>query len=360
MSLTALEVLNEYWESVRSFYSPFESGQLSGSSDVYLNEIPGGQYTNLLFQSKQLGLTGRFGEIKRAYKAANLLLGDIPKVTPSSKVVGDLAQFMVAQGLSPEQVVAEAESLSLPSSVIDYFQGGLGVPPGGFPEPMRTNVLKGRSLPDGRSQYDGRPGAELEEYKLDEAMNLLKAAYGSNIRNQDVLSYAMYPSVFKDWQEHSKVYGDMGGVSTDIFLNPMKVGDEVNLELDYGRRFFIKLASMTEPDAGGARQVVFEVNGERWFIKVTDDAALAGSGKGARRPKASAAEPGDVGAPMPGVVVDVRVGVGDIVKEGEPLFALSAMKMEVVIKASKDGSVGSVLVNEGDNVDGDDLLCNIV
>mmetsp|Transcript_73816 Transcript_73816/g.210536 ORF Transcript_73816/g.210536 Transcript_73816/m.210536 type:complete len:1260 (+) Transcript_73816:108-3887(+) len=360
MSLSALEVLNEYWEGVRAFYQPFESGQLTGSSDVYLNEIPGGQYTNLLFQSKQLGLTGRFSEVKKAYKEANLILGDIPKVTPSSKVVGDLAQFMVAQGLSSEEVVAQAESLSLPSSVIDYFQGGLGVPPGGFPEPMRTNTLKGRSLPDGRASYDGRPGAELKDYNLEEAGKLLRDAYGCRISEQDVLSYAMYPQVFKDYSDHKILYGDMGKLPTNIFLNPMKVGEEVLLELDYGRSFFVRLASIGEVDASGARQIVFEVNGERWFIKTTDDKALEDAGGGTRRPKASPAEPGNVGAPMPGVVVDVRVAIGDQVKEGDVIFALSAMKMEVIIKAPRDGKLGSITVNEGDSVEGDDLLANIV
>lgn len=152
----------------------------------------------------------------------------------------------------------------------------------------------------------------------------------------------------------------MGELSTDVFLNPMKVGEEVSLELDYGRRFYVKLASMSDADANGGRECVFEVNGERWFIRVTDDKALESAGAGGRRPKTSPAEPGNVGAPMPGVVVDVKVNVGDKVKEGETLFALSAMKMEVVIKASKDGKVESILVNEGDNVEGDDLLANIV
>ena len=162
LNLSALQYLNRYWEDVRALYLPFESGQLSGSSDVFSHEIPGGQYTNLLFQSKQLGLTGRFAEIKAAYAAANKLLGDIPKVTPSSKVVGDLAQFMVAQRLSPQDVVEQATLLPLPNSVVEYFQGYLGPPPGGFPEPLRSRVLEGRSLPDGRPCFDGRPGAELE------------------------------------------------------------------------------------------------------------------------------------------------------------------------------------------------------
>merc|ERR1719181_381863 len=154
INLDALRPLNRYWEDVRALYAPFESGQLSGSSDVFSHEIPGGQYTNLLFQSKQLGLTGRFAEIKAAYAAANKLLGDIPKVTPSSKVVGDLAQFMVAQRLSPEQVVEQAESLALPDSVVQYFRGEIGQPPGGFPEPITSRVRKGHPMADGKTHFD--------------------------------------------------------------------------------------------------------------------------------------------------------------------------------------------------------------
>ena len=154
IDLDALQLLNRYWEDVRYLYSPFESGQLSGSSDVFSHEIPGGQYTNLLFQSKQLGLSGRFAEIKKAYSQANELLGDIPKVTPSSKVVGDLAQFMVSQGLSPSDVLEQAGNLPLPNSVVEYFQGCLGSPPGGFPEPLRSRVLEGKSLPDEGAHYD--------------------------------------------------------------------------------------------------------------------------------------------------------------------------------------------------------------
>lgn len=162
INLDALRPLNRYWEDVRALYAPFESGQLSGSSDVFSHEIPGGQYTNLLFQSKQLGLSGRFDEIKTAYATANKLLGDIPKVTPSSKVVGDLAQFMVAQGLSGDDLIEQATSLPLPNSVIEYFQGYLGPPPGGFPEPLRSRVLEGRTLPDGSKCFEGRPGVDLD------------------------------------------------------------------------------------------------------------------------------------------------------------------------------------------------------
>ena len=196
LDLQQLSGLNAYWDSVRGMYLPFESGQLAGSSDVYAHEIPGGQYTNLLYQSKQLGLDERWAEIKKKYAQANLLLGDIPKVTPSSKVVGDLAQFMVSSNLEPEDVMASADSLPLPASVVSYFQGAIGVPPGGFPEPLTSKVRKGRSLPDGSAAYEGRPGATMPDYDFAEAKKELVEKYGEfAIDETEVLSHAMYPQV---------------------------------------------------------------------------------------------------------------------------------------------------------------------
>ena len=280
-------------------YLPFESGQLAGSSDVYAHEIPGGQYTNLLYQSKQLGLDERWAEIKRKYAQANLLLGDIPKVTPSSKVVGDLAQFMVSSNLEPEDIMASADSLPLPASVVSYFQGAIGVPPGGFPEPLTSKVRKGRSLPDGSAAYEGRPGATMPDYDFAEAKKELVEKYGEfAIDETEVLSHAMYPQVttearleptrgahappriahtspqppapdlspalptfshpylpypatspapdlspapptflpqvYTEFQAEKKVFGDLGILPTNLYLNPMKVGQEEELYSEAG------------------------------------------------------------------------------------------------------------------------------
>ena len=365
VSLAAIQELNRYWEDVRSLYLPFESGQLSGSSDVYQHEIPGGQYTNLLFQSKQLGLSGRFAEVKKAYREANLLLGDIPKVTPSSKTVGDLAQFMVSQKLSPDDVLERAEKLPLPASVVEYFQGALGVPPFGFPEPLRSRVLAGRPLADGSPCYAGRPGADLKPYDFETAAASLRQAYGeASISDKDVLSHAMYPGVFKDWKTFSAVFGQVSQLPTHVFLNPMEVGDEVAYEDMPGRRTYLKLAGISgiNPQTG-SRDVTFEVNGERWFIATTDDGPADGGSGGAgtavRRPKIDPTATGDVGSPMPGVIVDVKVHTGMKVREGEPLFTLSAMKMETSIKAPRSGTLAKVTVNPGDSVNADDLLASI-
>ena len=353
LGLDSIEPLGTYWDDVRGLYLPFESGQLAGTSDVYVHEIPGGQYTNLLFQSKQLGLSEKWAQIKLAYAQANLLLGDIPKVTPSSKVVGDLAQFMVSQNLTPEQVIEGASTLALPGSVVEFFQGVIGVPPAGFPEPLTSRVRKGRSLPDGTSHYEGRPGADMADYDFEEAEKALVAKYGVGIRPQDVMSHAMYPKVFADWQTFMAVYGEVEVLPTTLFLKPMKEGDEVTLEISKGRQFFIKLVSLPPPSADGIRQVIMELNGERWFVGITDN--FADLGEGARREKATS-DDGSIGSPMPGVIVDVKVKIGDVVAEGEPLVILSAMKMETVLPSPRAGVVTRVLHNAGDQVDPDDLL----
>ena len=343
--------LNTYWENVRQLYAPFESGQLSGSSDVYQHEIPGGQYTNLLFQSQQLGLTEKWPEIKKKYAEANIILGDIPKVTPSSKVVGDLAQFMVAQNLDAESILAQADSLAFPQSVVQYLRGEIGIPPGGFPEPLRTKVLEGRGL----EPIEGRPGASLKDYDFEAAEIKLKSTYGEkNISEKDVLSHALYPDVFIDWKAFESVYGEVGNLPTHIFLNPMEEGTEIELETAVGKTFLIKLLSKGQVKEDGTRVVVFEVNGERWFMPVTDNSLQT---EGSRREKATG--PGAVGSPMPGVIVKMNVKVGDEVKEGEAVASLSAMKMESNIPATATGKISRILVNIGDKVEGDDLIMEI-
>eukprot|EP00980_Cylindrotheca_fusiformis_P006421 scaffold1375_cov137-Cylindrotheca_fusiformis.AAC.10 len=346
-----LGAMNTYWENVRSLYAPFESGQLSGSSDVYQHEIPGGQYTNLLFQSKQLGLTEKWPEIKRKYAQANIILGDIPKVTPSSKVVGDLAQFMVAQNLEPEDILKQADTLAFPDSVVNYLKGDIGIPPGGFPEPLRSKVLRGRGL----DPVEGRPGAFLKDYDFEKERESLEAKYGkSYIDEKDLLSYALYPDVFAKWKEYESVYGDVDMLPTHLFLNPMKVGQEVELDLGPGKSKSVKMVSISDVDEDGSRMVMFLVNGEQIYMSVTDTSVQS---KFAIREKAGA--PGTVGSPMPGVVVSVKVKPGDLIQEGDTVATLSAMKMETSIPATASGTVKRVTVNVGDKVEGDDLLVEI-
>lgn len=369
LDLDVLQVLNQYWESVRHQYLPFEVTELPSAigSSVYKHEIPGGQYTNLLFQSEQLGLSGRFAEVKEAYKEANLAMGDIPKVTPSSKAVGDLAQFMIQIKLTPAELVENAATLPLPNSVVQYFQGALGPPPGGFPEPLRTNVIKGRSLADGSQYFTGRPGAVLPPYDFEAAETLLKEAYGdARITFRDVLSHALYPNVFKGWMAWEKEYGAIDELPTNVFLRPLKPGDEVMVSVGPGKDYYIRLAHIDNYDEDtGTRSVTLEVNGERWYISTPDTVtpdqetrAAGGGGKMNRREKADPTNKGSIGCPMPGVIVNVNVAEGDKVEKGHTLFKLSAMKMETEIKAPIAGIVKRLLV-KGGTVEGNDLLCEI-
>ena len=328
------------------------------------------QYTNLLFQSKQLGLSGRFAEVKKAYQMANTMLGDIPKVTPSSKVVGDLAQFIVGLKISdPEELVLNASNLPLPQSVVEYFQGALGPPPGGFPEPFRTNVLKGRPLKDGRAMFVGRPGAELPPYDFHAAAASLKEAYGNTrITFKEVLSHALYPKVFKEFMEFEKTYGKgiIEKMPTHLFLRPLSEGEETHLHLGPGKDYYIRLSSIDEFNKDlGTRVVTLEVNGEKWFIRTPDtvttlQSTMAGGVAPKRREKQDPTEKGSIGTPMPGMIVAVNVEEGDEVKEGQTLFKLSAMKMETEIKAPLAGVVTRVTVSAQDEVEGDDLLALII
>lgn len=269
-------------------------------------------------------------------------MGDIPKVTPSSKVVGDLAQFMVSQDLHAQDILDQAETLAFPDSVVNYLKGDIGIPPGGFPEPLRSKVLKARGL----EAVKGRPGKFLKDYDFDKEPK--------NVSNKDLLSYALYPQVFTDWKEFAANYGNVGKLPTSVFLNPMKVGDEVEIELSFGKTINVRLTSISDVQEDGTRVVVFEKNGESIYMPVTDHSA---AGQQAAREKAGA--PGTVGAPMPGVIVGVSVKAGDKIKEGDAVATMSAMKMETSIPATSSGTVKRVLVNIGDKVEGDDLLVEI-
>lgn len=314
-------------------------------------EIPGGQYTNLLFQSKQLGLSEKWTEIKKKYAEANIILGDIPKVTPSSKVVGDLAQFMVAKNLDATNILEQADTLAFPDSVVNYLRGDIGIPPGGFPEPLRTKVLEGRGL----TPIEGRPGAVLAAYNFTKSYELLCEKYGqNNVDEKDVLSYALYPQVFIVYKEFQALYGEVGKLPTNVFVHPLKVGEEVTVTLKPGKDLIVQLVAIDALQEDGTRNVIFKVNGEDWYLPVTDHSADTAS---TLREKAT--EPNQVGSPMPGVVVGLKVHTGDKVTEGEPVATLSAMKMETSIPATVSGTVSRVLVNVGDKVQGDDLICVI-
>ncbi len=350
LQLGELQGLSTYWEQARQLYAPFESGLKSGSVDVYEHEMPGGQYTNLQFQARQLGLSQRWPAIKRAYKTANHVLGDIIKVTPSSKVVGDLAQFMAQNDLDEVGVRSGAATLSFPTSVVEFLQGQLGEPYGGFPEPFRTHALRGRE------PVHGRPGASMPPLDLDVLAEALRQQHGAGIRDVDVLSAALYPQVFAEYQAFLASFSDVSVLPTHAFLAPLRLGEEVSVEIERGKTLIIKFITMGELAVDGTREVFFELNGRPRAIRIHDEAAAATS---VTRPKADVTRPGSLGAPMPGVVWAIECAVGQKVRAGDPLVVLSAMKMETIVAAPIAGVVQSIAVAQGDSIAAGDLLCEI-
>ena len=354
LNLSDLTEVNNYWEEARGMYGPFESGQKTGSIDVYEHEMPGGQYTNLLFQSKQLGLAGQWSEVKKAYALANKILGDIVKVTPSSKVVGDFAQFLVANRMTDrEEIEAKAGSLDLPSSVIEFLQGKIGVPEiYGLPEPFTTNVLTAKGL----APYKGEhlPPFDFEKLKKD-----LKSKYETyKFREVDFVSAALYPKVFKEYLDFIASYGEISELPTQYFILPMTPGEELAWEMEKGGIQYIKFITISSGhDSNGCRTVYFEVNGQPLSIQVVDKRTLKGDIQA--REQADPNNPGSVGAPMNGVVVEIRHEQGRPVHAGGPLLVLSAMKMETVVSAPVGGKIKKLAVRVGDHVKTGDLLCEI-
>ncbi|XP_015437591.1 PREDICTED: pyruvate carboxylase, mitochondrial, partial [Dufourea novaeangliae] len=341
-----------YWEQTRTLYAPFEctTTMKSGNADVYLNEIPGGQYTNLQFQAYSLGLGEFFEDVKKAYREANLLLGDIIKVTPSSKVVGDLAQFMVQNKLSSEDVLNKAEELSFPKSVVEFLQGAIGVPYGGFPEPLRSKVLK--DMP----RIEGRPGASLPPLDFAALKTKLQESH-PHISNKDVMSVALYPEVTNDFLTFRENYGPVDKLETRIFLTGPKVGEEFDVTIEKGKTLAFKTLAVAEDlTPNGEREVFFEMNGQLRSVFILDKEAVKEIHV---HPKASKGDKSQVGAPMPGTVIEIRVKVGDTVEKGAPLVVLSAMKMEMVVQAPMAGKIKTLDVSQGMRLEGDDLVLTI-
>lgn len=350
-----LDTVNQYsafWEQTRQLYGPFECTvtMKSGNSDIYKNEIPGGQYTNLQFQAFSLGLADQFEEVKKMYAVANQLLGDIIKVTPSSKTVGDMAQFMVQNKLTAESVLERADELSFPGSVIEYFQGYLGVPPGGFPEPLRTKILKDAPT------IEGRPGESMPPLDFEALKTSLTEKHGPCITDKDVLSAALYPKVFDDFAEHKYTFGPVDKLDTKTFLTGPEIAQELDVEIEKGKTLHIKTLAQGNLTKTGEREVFFELNGQLRSVYIRDKEA---SQEIHVHPKALKGVKGSVGAPMPGEILDIRVKEGDSVEQGETIAILSAMKMEMVVQSPITGKVKSISAEKGMKLEGDDLLMEI-
>uniref|UniRef100_A0A1B0CVI4 Pyruvate carboxylase n=2 Tax=Lutzomyia longipalpis TaxID=7200 RepID=A0A1B0CVI4_LUTLO len=348
-NLPDISEYSAYWEQTRTLYAPFEctTTMKSGNADVYMNEIPGGQYTNLQFQAYSLGLGDFFEDVKKAYREANLLLGDIIKVTPSSKVVGDLAQFMVQNKLTAQQIIDKAEELSFPKSVVEFLQGAIGTPHGGFPEPLRSRVLK--DMP----RVEGRPGAALGDFDFGTLKKELKESH-AQVTDRDVMSAALYPQVTNDFLTFRDTYGPVDKLDTRIFLTGPKVGEEFEVALQKGKMVHIKTLAMAEDlTPNGEREVFFELNGQLRSVLIRDKEAVK---ELHIHPKANKGNKSEVGAPMPGTVIDIRVKEGDHVEKGQPLVVLSAMKMEMVVQSPKAGTVQKLEISNGMKLEGEDLI----
>jgi pyruvate carboxylase len=347
MDFDKLHQTARYWEGVRKFYLPFESGQLASSAEVYRHEMPGGQYTNLYQQAQALGLDSRWAECCRVYAEVNRMFGDIIKVTPTSKVVGDMALFMVANNLSPEDVVDGERELAFPESVVELFEGKLGQPVGGFPAKLQARVLKGRPA------LTTRPGASLPPANFEATRRQLEKSSRHPITDRDIVTQLLYPRVHAEFLAHQEKFSDISVLPTPVFFYGMEKGDEVGVEIEPGKTLIIKFLGIGDPHPDGRRLVSFELNGQPREVSVLDR-SLAGEYHA--HPKADIADPKQIGSPMPGLVVRVNVAAGEHVTAGQKLVLLEAMKMETTVQAPQAGKIAEVLVRPQMQVEAGDLL----
>ena len=343
----AIRRLSFYWEGVRRQYAAFESDLQSGASEVYLHEMPGGQFTNLREQAHSLGLETRWHEVARAYRDANEMFGDIVKVTPSSKVVGDMALMMVSQNLSPAEVADPAREISFPQSVVEMLRGDLGQPPGGWPPALQKKVLKDQP------PSTARPGALLPEIDLEAKRQEATARCGIEFNDQILASYLMYPDVFTNFNAAIRTYGPVSVLPTPVYFYGMAPGDEIAVTIQSGKTMIVSLQTIGDTDEDGNVRVFFELNGQPRVVSVPNRSAAVA--RPSRR-KADEADEAQLGAPMPGTIAAVLVREAQVVKQGEPLLAIEAMKMEAQLAAPRDGTIKSILVRPGEQVDAKDLL----
>lgn len=345
-----LQILNEishYWDKIRDYYYPFESGLRNPTAEVYEHEIPGGQYSNLRTSVEEMGLLPRWLEIKKMYAEVNKMFGDIIKVTPTSKVVGDMAFYMVNNNLTPEMILKIGKDLTFPQPVIDFFAGYLGQPKGGFPKELQKIILKGKK------PLTSRPGKYLKAINLEEIKEELERKIKRKVKDYEVLSYILYPAVFIEFNKHLNDFSDVSFIPTPTFLYGMKAGEEIFIEIEKGKRLIIKLLAISEADEEGKRTLFYELNGIPRESTVIDKSLGI---KVITHPKAEADNLHHLGAPLSGLLVEVNVKKGQLVKKDDKLFVIEAMKMETNIYAPRDGRVKEVLVNIGTKVESKDLL----
>jgi pyruvate carboxylase len=343
-----LRSISAYWEQVRHGYVAFESDFRAGASEVYVHGMPGGQYTNLREQARSLGIEDhRWSEVANAYAQVNEMFGDIVKVTPTSKVVGDMAIMMVTSGLTREAVLDPAVEIAFPESVVQLFRGDLGLPLGGFPAGLQKKIL-GVQKP-----LAVRPGELMPPADLVVERAAAEAKVGRAITEVELASYLMYPKVFTDYATNRAAFGDVSTLPTAVFLYGMQSGQEINIDLERGKTLIVKYVTTSDAHEDGTRTVFFELNGQPRPIRVTDRSQVA-----IRPPqrKAAPGDPNQVGAPMPGTIATVPVHAGQKVARGDVLLTLEAMKMETTVRAERDGIIEEIVAKPGMQVDAKDLL----
>ena len=351
-----LSELSRYYNRIRSVYAPFESDMKSPNTEIYKYEIPGGQYSNLLAQVTEMGSPEEFEAIKGLYKEANDLLGNIVKVTPTSKAVGDLAIFMYKNNLNKDNILTAGASLSYPDSVVSYFRGMMGQPYGGFPKELQKIVLKDIE------PLTERPGKLLPPEDLEGIKKHLIEKYHYEDKSEEVMaqkaiSYALYPKVYEDYCEHFEMYNDVTRLESHVYFYGLRPGEETTIQIEEGNDTLIKFVGKSEPDEKGYRILQFEVNGFLREVKILDKHFEV---KADRRLKTDPKNPGHLGATLPGTICDIRIKEGDRVTKNMPLMVIEAMKMETTVISKVNGTVDKIYVKDGEEVNEDTLLVSFI
>ncbi|PGM54898.1 pyruvate carboxylase [Bacillus sp. AFS053548] len=350
LNINGLEQLSTYWEGVRKYYSSFESGMVSPHTEVYQHEMPGGQYSNLKQQAKGVGLGERFEEVKDMYGRVNQLFGDVVKVTPSSKVVGDMALFMVQNNLDEDSVYEKGENIDFPDSVIEFFEGKLGQPHGGFPKSLQRIILKGRQ------PLTERAGETLKPIDFKDVEEYLFKTLNRQVTNFDILAYCLYPKVFMDYQKNVESYGDLSVLDTPSFFHGMKLDEEIKVDIERGKTLIVKLVSIGQAQPDGTRVIYFELNGQPREIVVKDYSVKSTV---VQKRKGDTSNPNHINATMPGTVLNVLVKKGDVVEKGQTLAITEAMKMETTVQSPFTGEIRDILITSGESISTGDLLIEL-
>ncbi|WP_407708390.1 pyruvate carboxylase [Bacillus altitudinis] len=347
MNVQAVERLSQYWDSVRKYYHEFESGMNSPHTEIYEHEMPGGQYSNLQQQAKGVGLGERWNEVKEMYRRVNDMFGDIVKVTPSSKVVGDMALYMVQNDLTEEDVYEKGATLDFPDSVVELFKGYLGQPHGGFPEKLQKLILKGEE------PLTVRPGEKLKPVDFEEIKKQFKESHDLTLTEQDAIAYALYPKVFSEFVQTAESYGDISVLDTPTFFYGMRLGEEIEVEIEKGKTLIVKLVSIGEPNPDATRVLYFELNGQPREVVIKDESIKSSVQE---KMKADRSNPNHIAASMPGTVIKVLVEKGQKISQGEHLMINEAMKMETTVQAPFSAIVDEIHVTNGEGIQTGDLL----